>query len=749
MRHNTLFMAVGLAATIGLLVASPPSPASAQEAPAAEAAPPGVDVEKLAKDTRKSLVAITVEGRDGKQQGMGTGFVISADGLIATNLHVIGEARPIRVQFPDGKSFDVIEVHASDRGLDLAVLKIDAQELPALALGRGDALRQGQAVVMMGNPQGLKYSVVSGVVSGTRKFEGREMIQLAVPVEPGNSGGPVVDERGEVIGIVSMKSLVTENLGFAVNVNDLKTLLARPNPVPMRRWLTIGALDEKKWTTLFGARWKQRAGRIVVRGAGEGFGGRSLCVLNDDPPELPFEIAVKVRLDDESGAAGLIFHSDGENRHYGFYPSAGKLRLSRFDGPNVFSWKVLDEVSSPHYRRGDWNHLKVRIEKEKILCYVNDQLVITSDDDGLERGRLGLAKFRQTEAEFKQFRTGRRLPDSQLPEAVVERLTDEIDRLPPLEETLPEGLADLAKEPRTSVAVLRRRAKELQRRAEELQQIAADIHVQSVAAELAEQLQRADADIDLLTAALLVARLDDEEVEVEPYRERVDQMAREIRAALPKDALEAQRLKALGEYLFQQNGFHGSRTDYYHRANSYLNRVIDDHEGLPITLSVLYMELGRRLDLNIVGVGLPGHFVVRHEPEEGEPQLIDVFDGGTPLTRDDADRLVRRFTGRPLEDEFLKAYTKGEIVGRMIRNLLGIAQRDEDKPAMLRYLEALVAIDEGDLQSRGLRAIVRFQTGRRAAALADLDWFLQEQPEGIDLDQLRSMREHFEKASVP
>lgn len=749
MRHNTLFMAVGLAATIGLLVASPPSPASAQEAPAAEAAPPGVDVEKLAKDTRKSLVAITVEGRDGKQQGMGTGFVISADGLIATNLHVIGEARPIRVQFPDGKSFDVIEVHASDRGLDLAVLKIDAQELPALALGRGDALRQGQAVVMMGNPQGLKYSVVSGVVSGTRKFEGREMIQLAVPVEPGNSGGPVVDERGEVIGIVSMKSLVTENLGFAVNVNDLKTLLARPNPVPMRRWLTIGALDEKKWTTLFGARWKQRAGRIVVRGAGEGFGGRSLCVLNDDPPELPFEIAVKVRLDDESGAAGLIFHSDGENRHYGFYPSAGKLRLSRFDGPNVFSWKVLDEVSSPHYRRGDWNHLKVRIEKEKILCYVNDQLVITSDDDGLERGRLGLAKFRQTEAEFKQFRTGRRLPDSQLPEAVVERLTDEIDRLPPLEETLPEGLADLAKEPRTSVAVLRRRAKELQRRAEELQQIAADIHVQSVAAELAEQLQRADADIDLLTAALLVARLDDEEVEVEPYRQRVDQMAREIRAALPKDALEAQRLKALGEYLFQQNGFHGSRTDYYHRANSYLNRVIDDHEGLPITLSVLYMELGRRLDLNIVGVGLPGHFVVRHEPEEGEPQLIDVFDGGTPLTRDDADRLVRRFTGRPLEDEFLKAYTKGEIVGRMIRNLLGIAQRDEDKPAMLRYLEALVAIDEGDLQSRGLRAIVRFQTGRRAAALADLDWFLQEQPEGIDLDQLRSMREHFEKASVP
>ena len=164
-----------------------------------------IDVEEIVKSSRDAVVSITVAGRDGKQQGMGTGFVISPDGLIATNMHVLGEARPIQVEFPGGKKFDVAAVHASDRALDLAILKIEAKDLPKLSLRDGSAARQGEPIVVMGNPQGLRYSVVSGVVSGVRKFDEREMIQLALPVEPGNSGGPVLDARGRVIGIVTMK----------------------------------------------------------------------------------------------------------------------------------------------------------------------------------------------------------------------------------------------------------------------------------------------------------------------------------------------------------------------------------------------------------------------------------------------------------------------------------------------------------------------------------------------------------------
>ncbi|MCA9268839.1 MAG: trypsin-like peptidase domain-containing protein, partial [Planctomycetales bacterium] len=390
----------------------------AEETPA----PVGIDAEAITRAARPSIAALTVEGRDGKQQGMGTGFVVSADGLIATNLHVIGEARPIRVTFPSGKSYDVTGVHASDRSLDLAVVKIDAEGLPPLALGLGAALAQGEPIVVMGNPQGLRYSVVSGVVSGLREVEGREMLQVAIPVEPGNSGGPVFDRQGRVVGIVTMKSLITDNLGFAALSEELRSLLDKPNPVPMSRWLTIGALDRKRWTPLFGAQWRQRAGKIVVSGTGEGFGGRSLCLCSDAPPRGAFEAGVWVRLDDEAGAAGLVFHSDGGDRHYGFYPSNGRLRLSRFDGPTVFTWHVLSEVDSPHYRPGQWNYLKVRVEKEKLLCYVNDALVIESADRALAGGKIGLAKFRQTSAEFNRFEIGERLPSSGLDAAVEQRV---------------------------------------------------------------------------------------------------------------------------------------------------------------------------------------------------------------------------------------------------------------------------------------------------------------------------------------
>ena len=84
---------------------------------------------------------------------------------------------------------------------------------------------------------------------------------------------------------------------FAQTTAYFKTLLEQPNPIPIERWLTIGALDRRKWTTLFGARWQQRAGRLVVSGAGEGFGGRALCLSNVDVPKPPFEIGVNVRLD--------------------------------------------------------------------------------------------------------------------------------------------------------------------------------------------------------------------------------------------------------------------------------------------------------------------------------------------------------------------------------------------------------------------------------------------------------------------
>src|SRR5262249_34728766 len=158
---------------------------------AADAPKPPADksVEQIVEAARPSLVVVVFAGRDGKQQGLGTGFVVGADGLIATNLHVLGEARPISVQLAHGKRYDVTAVHASDRAADLALIRIGATNLTPLPLGDSDQLKPGQAVVVLGHPRGLKFSVVSGVLSGRQDVDGRSMLQLAIPIEQGNSGG--------------------------------------------------------------------------------------------------------------------------------------------------------------------------------------------------------------------------------------------------------------------------------------------------------------------------------------------------------------------------------------------------------------------------------------------------------------------------------------------------------------------------------------------------------------------------------
>ena len=706
----------------------------------------------LAERVRDSVVVVSFSGRDGKQQGLGTGFVVSADGLIATNLHVIGEARPIDVTFADGRRFPVTAIHATEKLMDLAVLRIDASDLQVLELGDSDSLRQGEQVIAIGNPLGFRHSVVSGVVSEKRELEGKPMVQVAIPIERGNSGGPLLDMQGRVHGIVTLKSQVTRNLGFAVEVNALKPLLENPNPIPMARWTTIGALDERDWTPVFGARWRQRAGRISVDEPGSGFGGRSLCLSTTEAPEVPFEIAVSIRFAPESGAAGLVFHSDGKNRHYGFYPSNGRLRLTRFGGSSVYQWKVLQELGHKAYVPNDWNDLKVRVEEDRLLCYVNGELVIESTDTGLASGAVGLAKFRDTEAEFRRFRVGRDLPSSKPSEEVTRRITETVASVPVDRPATAELVERLVPDGESTSDVLRREAKLLEQRAQRIRELAVAVHARKTQQELAAELAKKPDDFDLLRAALIIAKIDNEEVDVDAYVREVDQMISDIQSTLPKDASEQERLAGLDRFLFQQLGFHGSRTNYYHRSNSYLNEVIDDREGLPITLSLLYMEMARRLDLNVVGVGLPGHFVVRFEPANGEAKLIDAFDKAATMSSEQAHEMIRERLNGAIDDEefqriaksFLEASSPRSILIRMLNNLRGVAEEDGDVDSMLRYLSTVLVVDPENLESRARRIDLRIRTSRITEALVDIDWMLDKRPDGMDVNRVLQLRADLE-----
>jgi serine protease Do len=708
-----------------------------------------MSVAELAAKGHDSTVVISVAGRDGERSSLGTGFVIAGNGLIATNLHVIGEARPIIVTLADGRQLEATEIHATDRAMDLAIIRVNANNLKPLELGNSDALKQGQEVVAIGNPRGLEHSVVSGVVSAIRVMDGKPMLQLAMPVEQGNSGGPVLDRQGRVQGVVTMKSVITENLGFALAINALKPLLKKPNPVRMDRWLTIGALDAEEWAPLMGGRWRQHAGRIVVEGPGTGFGGRALLVSKRAAPAVPFELAVWVRLKNEDGAAGLAFAMHDVDRHYGFYPTNGKLRLTRFDGPDVYSWHILKEVRTPAYRPGEWNRLRLKIENENIRGYVNDVQVVEANDAEFREGKAGLASFRDTHAEFKGFEVGSRLP-SVLPSPEVtqrvERMAREVEA-----ERAPDAkvVGDLLPDADAGVRALLESADRREREAKQLRRAADALRARRTERDLTALFDhKAEKEIDLLRAALIVAKMDNDDLDVDAYLREVDGFARAIRASLPPKAGDAAKLAALEEFLFRKMGFHGCRTESDSRSNSYLNEVIDDREGLPVTLSILYIELARRIDVSVVGIGLPGRYLVRLESAKDDSTLIDVFEEGRRLSHAEAQAQAQTLSDVPITPESWKPQSKREIVNRLVRNLAGNAEETRDAEAMLRYIEVMLALDSNSVLEHWRRAVLCYQTGRHSDSLSECNWLLAKDPHKLagvtdpsQIQQLKSLLE--------
>ena len=694
-------------------------------------------VQELAVIAKKSVVVVTFTGRDGLRQGLGTGFIVSEDGLIATNLHVIGEARPIRVELHDGRKFDVTSVHATERSHDLAVLKIDARDLPVLPLGNSDELQEGQAVVAIGNPLGLERSVVTGVLSGRREIDGRSMLQIALPIERGNSGGPLLDLQGRVHGLLTLKSLRTENLGFAMAVNSLKPLLEKPNPIPMNRWLTIGAMDPEEWTVLPGGRWRQRAGQIAVDGRGSGDGGRALCLTTTATPAIPFEAAVQVKFTPGDGAAGLVFHSDGGDKHYGFYPSNGNVRLSRFDGPDYNSWKVLREIRSPALKKEGWNSLKVRVESERILCYLNGELVFEAHDDTYKSGKTGLCKFRQTEAEFKEFRIGETLLDSRPSNELRSLVTKTIEGLTSEEATTSAAVVALSAEEAGVIDILEQQAKSFEARATRVRRIVNDIHVTRTLAEF-QKVVNGDS-VDLLRGALLIATLDNPELEIEGYIQEVERHARRIKAAVADGTSEEDRLIALNRYLFEEQGFHGSRTDSGNRSNSYLNEVLDDREGLPITLSVLYIEIAKRLDLNVVGVGMPRRFLARHEPKQGASQLVDAFERGRFLTAAEAQAKFEELSDEPWEESNLNSISPHATLERILRNLFVAASDSREVERMLQYTDAILVISPNSAKDHFYRAVLCYQTQRWQQARTEIEWLTDHDSKGVSRESIEDL----------
>jgi S1-C subfamily serine protease len=187
-------------------------------------APPAPVQERAASDIYKSagpaVVLIETYGDDGKVSGAGSGFLVSADGRILTNFHVIQHTKRATVRLANEDAYDSVDVLDVDKRKDIALLKIKAVNLSYLKLGHSAAVQVGDKLYTLGTPLGVFQNTLSeGLLSGIRQMDGYKMFQLSAPVSHGSSGGPVFNAQGEVIGIVDATISEGQNLNFAIPID--------------------------------------------------------------------------------------------------------------------------------------------------------------------------------------------------------------------------------------------------------------------------------------------------------------------------------------------------------------------------------------------------------------------------------------------------------------------------------------------------------------------------------------------------
>jgi len=193
---------------------------------AAQSAPPKKNIPAIAKAAKGAIITIVMANND-EPISWGSGFLVSPDGMVVTNYHVIDTGNVAIVKFPDGIVLPVDGVLAADKARDLAIIKIHGKTFRTLALGDSDDIQVGEEVVAIGNPLSLESTVSNGIVSAIRTIEedGGKFLQVTAPISPGSSGGPLFNMAGEVVGITTMYLKGGENLNFAIPINDAKPLL--------------------------------------------------------------------------------------------------------------------------------------------------------------------------------------------------------------------------------------------------------------------------------------------------------------------------------------------------------------------------------------------------------------------------------------------------------------------------------------------------------------------------------------------
>jgi regulator of sirC expression with transglutaminase-like and TPR domain len=259
--------------------------------------------------------------------------------------------------------------------------------------------------------------------------------------------------------------------------------------------------------------------------------------------------------------------------------------------------------------------------------------------------------------------------------------------------------------------------------------------------QLRSVLDRDDREIDLGYAALLIAQEEYPDLRVAEYLGRIDELAARVQARRIPTTRPRRLAEAINLVLFDQEGFSGNQNSYYDPRNSFLNEVLDRKLGIPITLSILYLEVGRRVGLRLAGIGLPGHFIVGIGDEAGPdaPVLIDPYYQGQFLDEAEcARRLEAVYRGQlRFQTSMLAPFTARQILGRLLMNLKAIYAKEGDYGRALGVVERLLLINPDSPQELRDRGAIYQRMRFYGQAVADLTRYLDRAPRAPDADTVR------------
>ena len=264
----------------------------------------------------------------------------------------------------------------------------------------------------------------------------------------------------------------------------------------------------------------------------------------------------------------------------------------------------------------------------------------------------------------------------------------------------------------------------------------AEHHAQRIQTRLAELTRQPEEQIRLAEAALVIASAEYPSLDPASYLQRLDSMAAAVGSRLAGETDCFRIIGAINGFLFEEEGFFGNSKEYYDPRNSFLNEVLDRRTGIPITLSTVYLEIAERLRFPLVGVGLPGHFLVKHPYFH---IFIDPFERGRLLSESDCRARMQKVLGDSIEfhPSFLEGVGKRHIVVRILNNLRTVYYSARQYRKALDVTGLALAVQPDSPDQRKQRAGLLLHLGRYSEAASDLNFYLQQTPPPDDADEVR------------